>query len=323
MNDQPHGQPHGHAHQHHGNATPAGEHHAHHHGPARHDAAFAIGAGVNLAFVAAEAGFGVYANSVALIADAAHNLGDVLGLLLAWGAAWLTSRPPTARRTYGWGRGAILSAFANAAILLISAGAITVEAIRHLLDAAPAAPGIVIAVALAGVAVNGGTALLFLRGRHEDLNIRAQFTHLASDALISLAVAAGALAMIHTGLAWLDPVISLGIVAAIVAGTLGLFRESVGLVMDAVPERVKRHDVQAWLQDLSNVTEVHDLHIWGLSTSEIALTAHLVRAADTPALEPLLIADDLRHHFAIGHVTLQVESEAEAAECRLRPHHVV
>ena len=177
------------------------------------DRAFAIGAAINMAFVVAEVVFGLAANSVALVADAAHNLGDVLALLLAWGAAWLTRRPPTARRTYGWGRSSILAALINAAVLLIGVGAIGIEAIRRLLQPEPVGSGIVMAVAAAGIVVNAGTALLFMRDRDSDLNIRAQFQHMAGDALVSIAVVAAAAAIRLTGLIWLDPVASLGVAA--------------------------------------------------------------------------------------------------------------
>jgi cobalt-zinc-cadmium efflux system protein len=286
------------------------------------DAAFATGAALNMAFVVAEASFGLAANSVALVADAAHNLGDVLALLLAWGAAWLTRQPPTARRTYGWGRSSILAALVNAAVLLIGAGAIGIEAIRRLLDPEPIATGIVIAVAAAGLVVNGGSALLFMRDRGDDLNIRAQFQHLAGDAMVSLAVVAAALAIRMTGLTWLDPVASLGVVVILVAGTWSTLRESLDLSLDAVPARLTHQEVNDWLAEQPGVCEVHDLHIWGLSTTETALTAHLVCAETTGrSLDELATA--LRERFHIGHSTIQIETEVEAASCRQRPPGVV
>jgi cobalt-zinc-cadmium efflux system protein len=287
------------------------------------DRAFAIGAAVNTAFVVAEVVFGIAANSVALVADAVHNLGDVLSLLLAWGAAWLTRRPPTSRRTYGWGRSSIMAALTNATILLVGVGAIGVEAVQRLLNPQPVAEGTVIWVAAIGILVNGGSALLFLRDRKSDINIRAQFLHLASDALVSLGVVLAAAAIWWTGLLWLDPVASLGIAAVITGGTWGVLRESVDLAMDAVPDQVPHEDVQAWLAALPGVVEVHDLHIWGLSTTETALTAHLVcaDAANDRRLHEL--TGELRQRFGIGHATLQIESDAEAALCRLRPADVV
>lgn len=318
----------GHGHTHHGHPSREhhprqGHHHGHHHGPPRHDRAFAIGAAVNLGFVVAEAGFGMAANSMALVADAVHNLGDVLSLLLAWGAAWLIRRPPTFRRTYGWGRSSILAAVLNAAVLLISVGAIGLEAIRRLLEPLPVASDVVMAVAAAGIVVNGGSALLFLRDRAGDLNIRAQFLHLASDAVVSLGVVMAALAIRFTGLLWLDPLVSLVIAVVIVAGTWGVLRESIDLAMDAVPAQVTPGDVEDWLAHLPGVTEVHDLHIWGLSTTETALTAHLVYGGETDDRRLHELSDELRRRFGIGHATLQIESDADAALCRLRPNHVV
>ena len=283
------------------------------------DTAFAVGAAINMVFVVAEGTFGIAANSVALIADAAHNLGDVLALLLAWAAAWLTRRPPTARRTYGWGRSSILAALVNAAVLLIGVGAIGIEAIRRLLDPEPVAAGIVMAVAAAGIVVNGGTALLFMRDRHSDLNVKAQFQHLAGDALVSAAVVLAALAIGLTGMTWLDAVASLGVAAIIVAGTWSTLREALDLSLDAVPARLAHHEVNDFLAAQPGVREVHDLHIWGLSTTETALTAHLVceDASAERNLNDLAVA--LHERFRIGHATIQIETETDAAVCRLRP----
>ena len=285
--------------------------------------AFAVGTAVNLAFVVGEVGFGVAANSMALIADAAHNLGDVLGLLLAWGAAYLGRRPPTSRRTYGWGRGTILAALANAAVLLIGVGAIGIEALHRLLTPQPVQTGVVMVVAAVGILVNGGSALLFLRDRAHDLNMRAQFAHLAGDAAISAGVVLAALAIRLTGYWWLDPVASLIVAGLITAGTWGLLRESLGLALDAVPEQVKQDEVAAFLASVPGVTEVHDLHIWGLSTTETALTVHLVYAGEAEDRRPHELSAELRRRFGIGHATMQIESDADAALCRLRPNDVV
>ncbi len=287
------------------------------------DRAFAIGAAVNLAFVVVEVGIGFTANSIALLADAAHNLGDVLGLGLAWAAAVLSRRPPTERRTYGWGRSSILAALSNAAVLLISVGAITIEALHRLVTPEPVNTGLVMAVAAAGIVVNGGSALLFLRDRAQDLNIRAQFAHLAGDALISLGVVLTALAVRFSGLLWLDPLASLLVAGLIAAGTWGLLRESLGLALDAVPARVRQSDVTAYLGSLPGVLEVHDLHIWGLSTTETALTAHLVFDTLPDEHQPHVIAAALRQRFGIGHATMQVETSAAAALCCLRSNEVV
>ena len=297
--------------------------HAHPHPGQGHDRAFAIGAALNVGFVVAETMFGVVANSMALLADAAHNLGDVFSLLLAWGAAWLARRPPTRQRTYGWGRSSILAALINATVLLVSVGAIAVEAVRRLVAPQPVAETTVILVAAAGIVVNGATALLFLRGRAADINIRAQFLHMAADAGVSAGVVVAGLLILLSGWLWLDPLTSLGIGVVIVLATWGLLRESVALAMDAVPGGVAHDDVQDYLASLPGVVEVHDLHIWGLSTTETALTVHLV--CDGEANERRLhdVTHELRDRFGIGHATLQIESDSDAELCRLRPHHVV
>jgi cobalt-zinc-cadmium efflux system protein len=290
---------------------------------ARGGRAFALGAGINLAFVVVQVGYGLAANSMALLADAAHNFADVLALLLAWGAASLTSRPPTGRRTYGWGRSSILAALANAMVLLIGVGAIGVEAVRRFASPAPVATLTVMLVAAIGILVNGGSALLFLRDREHDLNVRAQFLHLAADALIAAGVVVAAAAISVTGWLWLDPLASLAIVAAIVASTWGVLRQSVDLAMDAVPAGVSPDDVRDWLAALPGVTEVHDVHIWALSTTETALTAHLVYARETSDRRLYDVSAELGRRFGIGHATFQIESDADAALCRLRPNDVV
>lgn len=304
------------------------EHHHHHHhnhaGSGNRTLAFAIGSLLNGGFVVAEVAFGLAANSMALLADAAHNFGDVLGLLLGWGAVWLIRLPPTRRRTYGWGRFSILAALLNAALLLISVGAIGVEAIRRLASPEPVSETTVMLVALAGIAINGATALLFLRDRHHDLNVRAQFVHMAGDAGVSAGVVLAGIAIWFTGWLWLDPLTSLAIALLILVTTWGLLRESLDLAMDAVPTDVAHDEVEAYLASLPGVVEVHDLHIWGLSTTETALTAHLVCAedrTDDSRLHDLTHA--LRDRFGIGHATLQIESGADAELCRLRPRHVV
>jgi cobalt-zinc-cadmium efflux system protein len=297
--------------------------HTHQHAHHGHDRAFAIGTALNLGFVVAEIVFGVLANSMALLADAAHNFGDVLGLLLGWGAAWLARRPPTRRRTYGWGRSSILAALLNATILLIGVGAIGVEAVRRLQSSMPVMESTVILVAAAGIVVNGATALLFLRGRDHDINLRAQFVHMAADAAVSAGVVLAGLLILLTGWVWLDPLTSLAIGVIIVVTTWGLLRESIDLAMDAVPGDVAHDAVQDYLVSVPGVLEVHDLHIWGLSTTQTALTAHLVCA--DPSAERTLhdVTTELRDRFGIGHATLQIETDADAELCRLRPHDVV
>ena len=297
--------------------------HDHHHPGSRFGLAFAIGATLNIALVAAQIVFGLAAHSMALLADAVHNAGDVLALLLAWGAFLLGQRRPSPRRTYGWGRGTILAALANAVVLLISVGAIAVEAVQRLLAPAPVAATTVIWVAGAGILINGFTAALFARG-HEDLNIRATFLHMAGDAAISAGVVLAAIAIALTGALWIDPLASLAIAALITASTWGVLRDAVNLAMDGVPSRIAEDEVQSWLRDLPGVEEVHDLHIWALSTTAAALTAHLVRAegADDQALIGLA-CQGLGTRFGILHATLQVETAAVAQSCRLRPSHVV
>jgi cobalt-zinc-cadmium efflux system protein len=289
----------------------------------RNGRAFALGAAINLAFVVVQVGFGLAANSMALLADAAHNFADVLALLLAWGAAWLTRRPPTLRRTYGWGRSSILAALVNAMVLLIGVGAIGIEALRRLAAPQPVATVTVMLVAAIGIVVNGGSALLFLRDRAHDLNVRAQFVHLAADAMVSAGVVVAAAAIRATGWLWLDPLASLAIVVVIVAGTWDVLRCSVDLAMDAVPAGVAQDSVQDWLTSLPGVIEVHDLHIWALSTTETALTAHLVYAGETNDRRLHDLSAELGRRFGIGHATLQIESDADAALCRLRPNDVV
>ncbi len=300
--------------------------HAHHHHgapPAGHDRAFAIGTLLNVSFVAAEIVFGLTANSVALLADAAHNFGDVLSLLLGWGAAWLARRPPTQRRTYGWGRSSILAALLNATILLIGVGAIGVEAVQRLFTPAPVEEWTVMVVAAVGIAVNGATALMFLRGRADDINIRAQFLHMMTDAGVSASVVVAGLLIMLTGWLWVDPLASIAIGVVIVMATWGLMRESIDLAMDAVPGGVPHDDVQAYLASVPGVQEVHDLHIWGLSTTQTALTAHLVFAGTSAEGRLVDVTRELRERFGIGHATLQIENGDEAELCRLRPHDVV
>ncbi|TCT08211.1 cation diffusion facilitator family transporter [Aquabacter spiritensis] len=311
---------HSHAGHSHGGHSHAGHDHAH--AMPRSLRAFAIGASVNFAFVVIEAIFGFLSGSLALLADAGHNLSDVLGLLLAWAAAWLSTRPPTARRTFGLGRSSILAALANAVILLLGTGGIIVEALSRFSDPQPIETGIVMAVALVGIGVNFGTALLFMADRKSDLNVRGAFVHLIADAAVSLGVVVAAGVIAVTGALWLDPVVSLGIAAAIILGTWGLFRDSVDMAMDAVPAGIERPKVEAYLAARPGVAEVHDLHIWALSTTETALTAHLVRPG--AALDDAFLTETcagLKTEFGIGHAALQVE--AGDLPCPLAPSHVV
>ena len=298
--------------------------HHHHHAPASHDRAFALGIGLNLAYVALETGFGLYAGSLALVADAGHNLSDVLGLALAWGAAWLTRREPTPRRTYGLRRSSILAALANAMLLLLAIGAIALEAVRRLQTPEPVATGIVFWVAGIGVLVNGGTALMFMRGRAHDLNIQGAFLHMAADAGITVGVMAAALLIGWTGWLWIDPAVSLAIALVILIGTWGLLRDSVDLALDAVPRGIDPAKVAGFLAGQPGVSEIHDLHIWAMSTTETALTVHLVRpqaALDDGLL--VRLRHELHDRFAIQHATIQVETGDPAVPCPQAPAHVV
>lgn len=292
---------HGHSHAGHGHA---------HHPPADYGRAFLIGTVLNLGFVAVEAGYGLLSGSVALLADAGHNLSDVLGLLLAWGAATLSKREPSANFTYGLRRSSILSALFNAVFLLVATGAIAFEAIRRLGDPQPVAGGTVMAVAAVGILINGITAWLFARGGSHDINIRGAFLHMAADAAVSAGVVVSGLLILRTGWLWIDPVTSLLIVAIILAGTWGLLRRSVNMALDRVPEHIPPAAVFAELEALPGVTRVHDLHIWSLSTTEVALTCHLVMPGGCPGDRFLGdAADRLHERFGIGHSTIQVERE--------------
>lgn len=297
-------------------------HHAHSHAPASFGPAFAVGASANTAFVALQLVFGVLAGSVALLADALHNLGDVLGLLMAWAAVIMARRIPTSRHTYGYGRGSILAALANAVILLLGCGAIATEALTRLAHPAPVAGATVMWVAAVGILVNGGTALLFLRGRREDLNVHAAFLHLAADAAVSAGVVLSGGLITLTGWLWIDPLTSLVLAVVITWSTWGLLRQSVALAMDAVPSGTDPDAIRTALATLPGVSEVHDLHIWGLSTTDTALTAHLVCATPDAALVEHACTL-LQERFAIAHATIQVEPPDLAQRCRLRPAEVV
>lgn len=282
--------------------------HSHHHGPATFNRAFAVGIGLNGAFVVVEAVVGWRVGSLALLADAAHNLSDVAGLVLAWVAALAAGRLPDQRHTYGWQRASILAAFANAVLLLVAMGSLLWEAAHRLQSPAPTDGLTIIVVAAIGVLVNGATAALFMSGRKVDMNIRGAFLHMAADALVSLGVVASGVLYLRTGWAWLDPLTSMVIALVIIAGTWSLFRQSLHLLFDGVPESVVLAEVDAMLRALPGVADVHDLHVWGMSTTDIALSVHLVMPGGHPGdafLERL--ADELHDRFDITHPTIQIE----------------
>lgn len=291
--------------------------HHHHHAPA-YNRVFALGVGLNLAFVAAELLAGTMAQSLALLADAGHNFSDVIGLLLAWGASWLAQRRPTARHTYGWRRASILAALGNAMLLLVALGGVTWEALQRLGRPQPVDSMVVVVVAAVGIAVNALTAVLFLSGSKKDLNIRGAFLHMAADAGVSLGVVIAGLVTVATGWLWLDSATSLAIVAIIFIGTWGLLRESLDLALDAVPQGIEMRQIDRYLRTLPGVNDVHDLHVWALSTTEPALTAHLV-TAPTTGPDALLhqVTHDLHERFGIEHTTIQVEHRTCDAPCNL------
>lgn len=305
-----HGHDHGHAHGSRG--------HGHVHVPKDFGRAFGIGVALNAGFVVLEAGAGWLTGSLALLADAGHNLSDVAGLLLAWAAAAMTRRAPTARRTYGLGRSTILASLGNAMLLLFAVGAIVWEALHRFGAPQPIDSWTVAGVAGAGIAVNAATAMLFFRGAKDDLNIRGAYLHMVADAAVSLGVVLAALAIAASGWLWLDPAMSIVIAAVIAWGTWGLLTESTQLAMDGVPRSVDHAAVETWLTALPGVAGVHDLHIWALSTAETALTAHVVRpGAGTDDAFLSATATGLRSRFGIGHSTLQIEHDAACAPCSL------
>ena len=303
-----HNHDHGHPHDHHGH-----DHHRDHHGHGHahaspDDPRYILAIVLNLTIVLAEAGGGIVAHSTALVADAGHNLSDVLGLVLAGGAAWLARRPAKGRRTYGFGKATVLAALANGIVLMLVSGGIVLEAVQRLLRPEAIHAPLVIGIAAIGVVVNTLTALMFLRGRADDVNVRGVFVHMAGDAAISVGVIIAAGVILWTGWSWLDPLVSIGIVAVIVAGTWGLLREAIDLSLDAAPPGADLESIQDFLLASPGVTEVHDLHVWAMSTTETALTAHLVRP-EHDGLDQFrgALAHALEDRFGVRHATLQIE----------------
>lgn len=291
---------HGHAHD---------EHDTHHHHYIPSDKRYSIAIALNLGFVVAETAAGVFANSTALLSDAAHNLSDVLGLALAGGAAWLAKQSAGAQRTYGFSKATVLAALANALVVVAVCGGLMWEALRRFSAPQETAPLIVMAAAGIGVVINGATAMLFAAGRKSDVNVRGAFLHMLGDAGVSAAVILAGLAIWLTGLDWIDPAISLAIVALILWSSWGLLRESLDLALDAAPSGIDVAAVRAHLRSWPGVAAVHDLHVWAMSANAAALTAHVVRPEGSDDTFLTALRESIKVRFGIGHVTLQVERE--------------
>lgn len=304
----------------------AGDHphdHGSHAAPADFGRAFVVGIALNIGFVVVEVIYGLLASSMALLADAGHNFGDVLGLVLAWIATVLARRPPTRTHTYGMRRATILAALANAMLLLVAVGAIMLEAVKRLLEPASVAGGTVMWVAAVGIVVNGITAWLFASGRKHDLNIRGAFLHMAYDALVSLGVVVAGGIVLLTQWSWIDPLVSLAVALVILLGGWGLLRDSVGMSLDAVPAGLQLARVESFLRQQPGVSAIHDLHVWSMSTTHRALTCHCVMLDGHPGDAFLAeLAHELKEHFGIDHATIQIEIHANNA-CALEPDHVV
>ena len=289
-----------------------------------YNTAFIIGIALNIVFVITELWFGYISHSLALTSDAVHNATDVFGLLVSWAGIWFATRTPSKKHTYGFGRGSILSSLFNAILIFVAAGGIFVEALHRFNAPATVMGGTVMWVAVVGIVINGVTAVLFMRGRKNDINIRGAFVHMAADAGVSLGVVIAGFLITLTGFAWIDPTISIVIAAVIIFTTWSLMRESLNLSLDAVPESIDRDEVENYLKGLTGVVAVHDLHIWSISTKETGMTAHLIRAeavVDDSVLQQAI--DELRERFHIGHATLQVEKDKTGRFCKLEPDTVV
>jgi cobalt-zinc-cadmium efflux system protein len=292
------------------------DHHSHPHTPHSFNNAFAFSVVLNFAFSIIQIIYALHAHSMGLMADAVHNFGDVLGLALAWGANWMVTLPARKRYSYGFKRISILAAITNALILFATSTLITYHSLHNLFRYPDVNEKIIIVVAFVGIFINGGTALLFRKGAHEDLNIKGAFLHLVNDALISFGVVISGVLIFFTGKMWIDPIVGLLIVTTILWGTWGLLRDSVHLILDAIPHYIDHHGIREYLQNFPGVTALHDLHIWGLSTKETALTAHLVIPERTITDEDYKkINQTLREQFKINHATIQVEKGSKDHPC--------
>lgn len=300
----------------------SGHHHTdHHHGTRAYNRAFGYGIALNIGFVLIESFYGWKSHSLALLADAGHNLSDVLGLVLAWAGMWMGRLRPDDRHTYGWQRASIMAALINALILLMAMGSMAWEAFDRLFHPAPIQGQTVMLVAAVGVLVNGATAWLFMAGGRSDLNIRGAFLHMAGDALVSLGVVVAGAMYLWMGWMWLDPMLSLVIALLVVLGTWGLFSQSLHLAFDGVPQTVKLPEVRRHLATLPGVVEVHDLHVWAMSSSETALTVHLVMPSGHPG-DVFIdeVVEYLHDHFDIEHATIQIEMGDSGRPCRQAMH---
>lgn len=292
--------------------------HGHSHAPGNYGFAFGFGIILNTIFVIIEFLYGILGDSLALIADAGHNVSDILGLVIAWIAVWLGKKGPTSKRTYGYKRSSILAALFNAVFLLVAIGAIAWEAIQRFSTPQPVAGKTVIIVAIIGIVINALTALLFMSGRKHDLNIRGAFIHMAADAIVSLGVVVAGFIILWSGWQWIDPLVSLVIAIVILFSTWGLLKESINLSLDAVPEGIDITSIQNYLSNLPTIIEIHDLHIWGMSTTEAALTVHLIRSEiDDNDLLLQKITKELHDQFGIEHATIQIEKGTYS--CSLQP----
>ena len=303
----------------------AGHTHGHEqgHGPKDFGLAFAVGVFLNTSFVIVEAVYGLLSNSMALLADAGHNFSDVLGLLIAWGATILAKRKPGGRYSYGLRSSSIVAALINALFLIAAISIIAFEAIQRFADPAPVGGKTVIIVAAIGIVINTVTALMFMRGSKGDINVRGAFLHMAADAAVSAGVVISGFVILMTGWSWIDPAVSLAIVAVIAAGTWGVLRDSVNMSLHAIPPNVDQEQVAEFLRTRPGVVAIHDLHIWSMSTTEAALTVHLVIPAGFPGDRfNVELARELKSRFSIGHPTVQIETQADV-DCALQPDHVV